>query len=127
MLGDHQEQNQKQTVKQEVNLHGQEKIEISCDYYTNRQIESLENAIRDQIITKGQPDASDMMALKDAQKVNILQFQGNVKKVFCSLLVEGGKCSSPNNSGKRCYLLGYAPAVASSTPRKGPRIDWDGY
>lgn len=127
MLGDHQEQKQQQTVNQEVNLHGKDKIEISCDYYTNRQIEALENAIQGQIADWGQPDTSDMMALKDARKIDVLQFQGNVKKVFCSLLVEGGKCSSTNNAGKRCYLLGYAPAVASTTPRNMPRTDWGTY
>lgn len=113
MLGDNQKQEQKQSVNQEVNVHGQTNtIEISCDYYTNKRIEALDKQLNDQLNLVGAPDSTEMLKLKELRKVNLLQYQGHVRKVFCSLL-QDSTCKSSKNSGNRCYLLGPAPASAS--------------
>lgn len=113
MLGDKQNQEQKQDVK--VNIHGQkEVVEISCAHYTDNRIQALEAHIEEQMRDWSNPAADEALKLKELRKVNLLQHQGRVTKVFCSLLAEA-TCQSPKNSGNRCYLLGPAPASASSS------------
>lgn len=115
MLGDNQKQDQKQDVKQEVNVHAQkEVVEISCAHYTDNKIQALEAHLDEQMHDWGNPAADDALKLKELRKVSLLQHQGHVTKVFCSLLQES-TCTSPKNAGNRCYLLGPAPASASSS------------
>jgi len=115
MLGDNQKQDQKQSVNQEVTVHGQKDVvEISCAYYTDNKIQALEAHLDEQMREWGNPATDDALKLKDLRKVSLLQHQGRVTKVFCSLLADS-TCKSPNNSGNRCYLLGPAPASVSSS------------
>jgi len=114
-MGDDQKQEQKQSVNQEVNVHGQkESVEISCAHYTDNKIQALETHIEEQMHDRGNPAADDALKLKELRKISLLQHQGHVTKVFCSLLSES-TCKSPKNSGNRCHLLGPAPASASSS------------
>jgi ElaB/YqjD/DUF883 family membrane-anchored ribosome-binding protein len=115
MLGDSQKQDQKQSVNQEVNVHGQKDvIEISCAHYTDNKIQALEAHMDEQMRDWGNPADDDAIKLKELRKVSLLQHQGRVTKVFCSLL-QDSTCKSPKNVGNRCYLLGPAPASASSS------------
>ena len=113
MLDDKHKQEQSQKVKQEVNVHGQkEVVEISCAHYTDTRIQALEAHIDEQMRDWGKTD--DLLNLKELRKVSLLQHQGRVTKVFCSLL-QDSTCQSSKNTGNRCYLLGPAPASASSS------------
>ena len=113
MLDDKLKQEQSQKVKQEVNVHGQkEVVEISCAHYTDTRIQALEAHIDEQMRDWGKTD--DLLNLKELRKVSLLQHQGRVTKVFCSLL-QDSTCQSSKNTGNRCYLLGPAPASASSS------------
>lgn len=115
MLGDNQKQDQKQSVNQEVNVHGQKAvIEISCAHYIDDKIQALEAHLNEQMQDWGNPAADDALKLKELRKVSLLQHEGRVTKVFCSLLQDSA-CKSPKNAGNRCYLLGPAPASASSS------------
>lgn len=115
MLGDKQKQDQKQSVNQEVTVHGQKDVvEISCAHYTDNKIQALEAHLDEQMRDWGNPAADDALKLKELRKVSLLQHEGHVTKVFCSLLAES-TCKSQKNSGNRCYLLGPAPASASSS------------
>ncbi len=115
MLGDNQKQDQKQDVKQEVNVHAQKDVvEISCAHYTDSKIQALEAHMDEQMHDWGNPAADEALKLKELRKVSLLQHQGSVTKVFCSLL-QDSTCKSLKNTGNRCYLLGPAPASAGSS------------
>jgi len=116
MLGDNQKQDQRQSVKQIVQ-NQDSKIVVTCIHYSNSFIEALEEKLKFILnLSDGlEPEAAVInRELKKEQSVNLLQHQGHVTKVFCSLLSES-ICKSPKNSGNRCYLLGPAPASASSS------------
>ena len=115
MLGDNQKQDQRQSVKQIVQ-NQDSKIVVTCNHYSNSFIEALEEKLKFILnLSDGlEPEAAVInRELKKEQSVSLLQHQGHVTKVFCSLLAES-TCKSPKNSGNRCYLLGIAPASASA-------------
>jgi len=116
MLGDNQKQDQKQSVKQIVQ-NQDSRIIVMCSHYTNSFIESLEEKLKFILnLSDGlEPEAAVINhELKKEQSVSLLQHQGHVTKVFCSLL-QDSTCQSPKNTSNRCYLLGPAPASASSS------------
>jgi hypothetical protein len=116
MLGDRQDQKQAQHVSQGVNIQGQKgQFDISCDFYTNERIESLETRIK-KASEVGQFSIETTLAseLKKEREVIALQHQGHITQVICKFL-EDSVCKSSKNSGKRCYLLGPAPAGAMIT------------
>ena len=113
MLGDKNSQRQ----QQHVNLNeGQEaKIEVPCDFYTNDAIADLElkrNSLGYSVVAAMDSD------IRKARTVILLQYQGHVTRVLCSLLdQESSNCQSTRNSGKRCYLLGPKSHNAGPPPQ----------
>jgi DNA replicative helicase MCM subunit Mcm2 (Cdc46/Mcm family) len=123
MLGDNHNQEQKQHVEQIIQ-NQDSKIEITCDHYSNAYIESLEEKRKFMLnLHDGfEPETAVInRELEKARVVNLLQHQGRVTKVFCSLLSES-TCTSPKHSGKRCYLLGPAPASKQMSLKMPPNF-----